>query len=85
MTIDIVFHFTKACVFTWANVTHYRVGIVISLVYAAAIYYIYTQGTESIHSFQSLKEKADKEASGGLIIPLILGSRLFSQYVCDVM
>ena len=50
--------------FTWANVTNYRVGIVISLVYAVAIYQIYTQGITAIMSFLIIKEKAAKETIG---------------------
>jgi hypothetical protein len=45
-------------------VTNYRVGIVVSLVYAVAIYNIYTQGIAAIMSFLILNERAQAEAKG---------------------
>ena len=62
------FLLVQGCVYTWANVTNYRVGIIVTLVYASAIYFLYTQGTDAITSFLILKEKAMVEAAAGTSI-----------------
>ena len=58
------FLLVQACVYTWATVTNYRVGIVTSMVYIAAMYNIYTHGISSIHSFLIVKERNEAKARG---------------------
>jgi hypothetical protein len=57
-----MFLLLQALAFSWANVTNYRVGLVVTLVYVVAMYYIYTRGSMTIHSFLLLKEKIYSES-----------------------
>mmetsp|Transcript_1095 Transcript_1095/g.2253 ORF Transcript_1095/g.2253 Transcript_1095/m.2253 type:complete len:493 (-) Transcript_1095:360-1838(-) len=59
-----MFLLLQGLAFSWANVSNYRVGLVVTMVYVFGMYYVYSHGINSIHSFLALKEKINSEAAG---------------------
>jgi hypothetical protein len=59
--LSTLFVLMQGCVYTWANVSNVRVGIVVTLIYLIGIYTIYAQGVKTIKLFSILKAYQQQE------------------------